>query len=121
MHTGICVAIAAFGIAFTLPLLVRMPLLWYHPTEHAWAFETTPTVVAMDWFGRVGMAILAGLIGYVLGRVLPMRWSRTRRAAWGWATLAGAIVLVSMTIYAVRLAQREPKPLAPTPVNADSP
>ncbi len=112
-HTALCLAIAAFAVAFTLPTLVPLPLLWYHPLEGAWRFEVTPTTVAMGWYGRLLWGVLAAGIGLALGRFVPARLTLTRTAQAWWALATLAVVVAAMTILVVTMVGRTPVPLAP--------
>lgn len=110
-HTGLSLAVTAFAVAFTLPVFVPLPLLWYRPLTGAWAFGSVPADLAMDWYGRVLFAALAGVVGYALGRRVPARWSVSARAQRFWATIAAMALLAAMVTFVVLMADRAPVPL----------
>lgn len=112
-HTALCLATVAFALAFTLPMYVPVPLLWYHPLEGAWQFEVTPTTMAMGWYGRLLWGVVAAGIGLALGRFVPARLALTRTAKTWWALATLGVVLAAMTILVVTMVGRVPTPMAP--------
>jgi hypothetical protein len=76
MFAAFLVARGVFGLAFLIPVLAGSAVPWYHLFSHAWSFEVRPTDLAIDWFGRTLLALVASA---VLG---VATWLLAARAAW---------------------------------------
>lgn len=83
-------ASVGFGLGFCSAWLVcattRLPLLWYLPLEHRWAFGSDAPTLGMDFFGRLLVAVVAGTVAAAVGAGL----ATARRERW----LEPAIVLL---------------------------
>jgi hypothetical protein len=59
---------ALFFFAYFASTAVATPLPWYYPEQHQWAFELKPHGLARDFFGRIGLSMLAGVAGALAAR-----------------------------------------------------
>lgn len=107
-YAAACAGLLGFSTAFVGVATVEgLSLPWYEPLEHRWHMAlVAPTHVSMDWYGRVGISLLAGLVlaGIVSAvarrrRVPPM----VLRAAWVWALAA---TVLGLFLYAWTLGNR---------------
>jgi hypothetical protein len=58
--------------------ITELPLPWYLPLEHRWAFGATVTTLGMDYFGRLLGASLLGAAGAAAGAALGRRGATER-------------------------------------------
>jgi hypothetical protein len=70
-------AAMVFCWSFAFLLLHPVPTLFYFPLEHRWSFESHPTGLAMDWYGRMLMsfafsAVSGGIAWMVMRRRAPL-------------------------------------------------
>jgi MFS family permease len=93
-------AAAAFCAGFfaadfaTTVLALKLP--WYLPTAHRWEFAAHPSVLGMDYYGRVLFCLLCGAIAALIGsRLSP----KAERVLFAWS----AILLVFVAITQVHL------------------
>jgi hypothetical protein len=111
MLVALCVATITSSLVFALPAFVPLPVLWYHPVDRDWTFETTASGIAMDFYGRCLWASLAAL---TLGGGVYRLISRFRRSPLSSQTLVlftvWAITLTAlvMVFFVWRLAHRVP-------------
>ncbi len=105
---AVCAGTIGFALAFAYPAYARIRVLWYYPLQHRWAFELRPSALAMDWYGRVVLALGLGALAGVLAYVVARRVKPSARALWLWAGWALAASLVAMSLYVYQLARRVP-------------
>lgn len=112
---GLCAATIAFGLVFSLAMILGWEVAWYYPTERRWAYEAKPTGLAMDFYGRCIVATVAALaayaVTYLVGRRLPPSGARLAGLFTAWAVTA---VLFGIVFYGYTLYFRDPIP-APLP------
>ncbi|HVO31080.1 MAG TPA: hypothetical protein VMV18_10100 [bacterium] len=109
LYVGACAGLIAFSAALlasasSLPFAIP----WYLPLARAWQIATHPpgTGIAMDYYGRVGVALAVGAIASVIaslasrGRKLP---PTLLRAAGVWAV---GITVLGMLWYAWAFSHR---------------
>lgn len=105
----------AFAFAFVAPMIAGLRVPWYYPLEHRWAFESAPTGLAMDFYGRTIVATIAWGLVVIVTLAITRRAknvsARTIGLFTAWAITA--IVLVMMhfawTLY-FRVPTPEPIP-----------
>ena len=110
------VAVMVFCWSFAFLLLHPMPTLWYYPLEHRWAWETQPSGLAMDWYGRTLVSIMvAGLGGALSWGILRRRAPLYPEIQDGWmGALVVSIVFVVLVIVVTSLGHHPvPEPLPP--------
>ncbi len=56
------VARAAFGLAYIVASIGRLPVPWYYPLAHRWEVVSKPNGPAMGWFGLTAAALLAATV-----------------------------------------------------------
>ena len=101
----------AFAFAFIIPMLTSEPVAWYYPLEHRWAFEVTPTGLAMDFFGRTLQAMVAWAVVVMISLPIAKRFKTLSVRAVGLATAwAVTAMLLVMLHYAWTLHFRRPVP-----------
>jgi len=107
---ALLVAVVAFDLAFVFPGWRPTRVLWYYPLAHRFALEAKPSSLAMDFYGRVLLAIGCALAAFAIA-FLVGKWRRaTPRSLslWtAWAAIATALVL-ALQIF--QLAPRMPTP-----------
>src|SRR5205085_1436010 len=91
----------------------RTRLPWYDPLSHRWILSAAaPGVLAMDYYGRVGLSLLAGIAGGIAAGI-----AAARRRPPGWLSRALpvwalGVTLVGVFLYAYTIGTRviEPPP-----------
>jgi hypothetical protein len=73
--------VLASALAYLVVTAAQTPALQYLPLTHQWTWNVPPGVIGMDWFFRAGVALLAGGLGFGVGRVLVARTAWARRPA----------------------------------------
>jgi hypothetical protein len=101
----------AFAAAWFVAAVVPVPLLWYLPLERRFVLETTVTGLGIDFYGRLLLGALAGLVGAGAGRVLGRRGA----PVWGvyGAVWVGSLVALTVALEIALLWRRIPVPLLP--------
>ncbi len=116
LHLAACAGLIGFGLALLWSARGLPTLPWYEPLERRWILtDVAPTHVAIDYYGRVGLALAAGVAsGAVAWRVARRRAAGVTllRAAAVWAI---GLTLLGLLIYGIALATRVvvPPPLPP--------
>lgn len=110
VHFALCIGSIAFFLTYALPLLVKLPQLWYLPVAREWAFGEKPALLSMDWYGRtLGSVIFGSVIG-ILAYVAALKTSVQKISA---RVLGGALLLsllVAVFLYYDHLIDRQVKP-----------
>jgi len=114
LQVALCAAAVAFALIFALPAFKPLPVFWYYPLQHRWAFELKPTALAMDWYGRTALASATALVAFALTALVGRRWTPSARALGLWAAWVATACAIAMSLYVFQLAQRVPTP-APLP------
>lgn len=113
---ALCAGDIASSLAFVLPSFLKVPVLWYYPLQRRFALETLPSALAMDWYGRSLLALVAGLLIGALAYAVCRRREggegkegadRTPTLFVLWAATATVFAMASC---AYQLALREPVP-----------
>ena len=111
LYVAMCLGIVAFAIGFAYPQLAEQAVLQYFPLEHRWSFEARPQGLAMDFYGRVGQAMVAWAIAVIVSLVLARRFKtlseRTAGLLAAWAITFTVLVIM---YYAWTLFFRHPTP-----------
>jgi hypothetical protein len=115
IYVGLCAATVAFAVVYMLPAVVPVPVLWYYPLEHRWAYELEPSGLAMDWYGRTLLSALAAVVAYAAGWAIARRLPPLRHGFALWPAWTATAVVVAMALYAWQLMHRVP---TPTPLPA---
>lgn len=109
--TSFCVTYLATFFASTAS---PTRLLWYLPLERRFEFGLLPKVgLGMDFYGRLLLSIVVGLLGLLVGAAVERRLSPAQRAKSLPVLLAWMLSLAAFTagLYAHMLWVREPSPL----------
>lgn len=69
LFTLLCARIA-FGFAYLAYVIRPSSVFWYYPLQRRWEWITKPSALAMDWYGRTGIALGAGLVIGVLALLM---------------------------------------------------
>jgi hypothetical protein len=105
----------AFALGFAWPAYAATSLFWYLPLERRWIFGLQPREIAMDWYGRCGLAALLALAAFALVYAIARRLRPpSPRVLRLWAAWTATAVVLAMSLYAYQLATRHPVP-APLP------
>ena len=103
--------VIASCLIYVFPAFSPTRVFWYYPLEHRWAFELKPHALAMDWYGRTLLAVVASAIAFagtfILSRRLKPLASRGFNLWVGWAASA---LLIALSLYAYQLIGRNPVP-----------
>ncbi len=118
VHVAVCLAAIAFAVAFAVPSLIRVPVLWYYPLERHFAFESQPHALAMDFYGRVLGGLAAAMVGFGLGW-LASRWSRARQPA-VLGLFTAWMVTAILGVAAMHVSQLVGRKLTPMALPADA-
>ena len=112
IFVALCAAGIGFCLMFVAPAFYPMKVLWYYPLEHRWALELAPDGLAMDWFGRI---VWASVAGAVTGALAWLVARRLRSLAPGtlilWTAWLATAALLSMSLFTYQLVRRHPRPL----------
>ena len=69
------VAVSVFFVATAS----HSTMLWYVPSTGAWTWSPPRGVIAMDWYYRASVSLLAGGIAFPVARFVATRWAWARR------------------------------------------
>lgn len=113
---GFLVARLVFGVVFLASAVARWPVPWYLPLEHRWQLARAVRGVAMDWYGRSLLSLLAGVavgaMAYALsGRPVLGRWLLRQGVVTGVAHFGALMLLNDVLFYVFSLATRHPVPV----------
>ena len=116
LFAALLAARVAFGLAYLAGSIRRSPVPWYYPLERRWAFESSPTGLAMEWYGRTGAALLAAALAFALLWLFSARGPLARALAQpatvlGAARAGGLILLVDFAYFGWILMHQTPAPL----------
>jgi hypothetical protein len=119
LFLGFLVARLVFGLVFLASVVARWPVPWYFPLQRRWAYASAAPGVAMDWYGRSAVSLLAGAIAgltvYVLAGVPAVGRAFARKGVVvGVAHLGALLLLNDVLFYAFTLLTRHAAP-APLP------
>ncbi len=114
------VARLVFGVVFLASALGRWPVPWYFPLQHRWELARRVQGLAMDWYGRSLLALLAGAaagaLAYGLARIPSVARLFARRGFVAAVAHLGAVLLLQdVLFYAFTLATRHVTPAALPP------
>ena len=112
-YLAACAGILGFATVFFLLQLLRMPLFWYHPLDRLFRFETRPSGLAMDFYGRTLWASLGGILGYWGGGHLAPHLKLDRDRAWLWMAYGLGMIALAMCLIGYQI---WPRPAAPIPL-----
>lgn len=105
-------ATIAFAVAFVYPMLASQPVPWYYPLERRWAFETKPSGLAMDFYGRALLATIAWCVVFMATLPIARRVGGGSRIIGLTAAWSVSMVVVAMMYYAWMLYFRVPEAAA---------
>jgi hypothetical protein len=102
--------VATYFLSTALPT----PLIWYYPLERKVAWGLHPMGVAADFYGRVGLSVVGGLVLVALARGFPVR--TRENPVWTYRLVSWIVGLLFLTagLYIFSLIHRQPIP-APLP------
>ncbi|MBI2060029.1 MAG: hypothetical protein HYT87_09690 [Nitrospirae bacterium] len=75
-HLAASTFVTGYLAAFLYAYLVPTRLLWYEPVERVWRFAASGSLVGMDFYGRIILALTAGTVASAVATGL----SRSLRA-----------------------------------------
>ena len=111
LYVAMCCGTIAFVIGFVYPQLAEQAVAWYYPLERRWAFEAKATGLAMDFYGRLGQAMVAWAIGVIASLAIARRMkSLSEKVAGLLAAWAITLTLLVILYFAWTLFFREPTP-----------
>ncbi len=115
---GFLVARLVFGAAFLSASVARWPVPWYFPLAHRWELARTVHGLAIDWYGRSLLALVAGATAgagmYALAGVPSLgRYLARRGFVTEVAHLGALMLLTDVLFYVFTLVSRHavPEPL----------
>ena len=116
LFVALCLGTVAFAIGFVLPQITEHAVVQYFPLERRWSFEARPQGLAMDFYGRLGQAMVAWAIGVIVSLVVVRRIKTplSERAAGLLTAWALTFTVLVIMYYAWTLFFRHPTP-APIP------
>jgi hypothetical protein len=119
---GFLSARGAFGLTYLIGSLRRSPIPWYYPLERRWSFESHPSGLAMEWYGRTASALFFSALAFGAAWFLSARGPLSRAlgrpsALGGVARGVGLIVLVDFVYFGWILMHQAHDPL-PLPAGA---
>lgn len=95
------VFVAAYAAAFLFAMLVPSETWWYEPLEREWVHTRLAGAVAIDYYGRVGSALLWGLGAAAIAVVLAARLrGLLRPGSFAFKMAGGYAVLLTLTTLA---------------------
>lgn len=111
------VARLVFGVVFLASALGRWPVPWYFPLQHRWEVARRVSGLAMDWYGRSLVALLAGVaagaLAYGIARFPSAARLFARRGFVAAVAHLGAVMLMQdVLFYVFTLATRHVTPAA---------
>jgi hypothetical protein len=103
---------AGFETGMLLTASIAIPVFWYYPVAHTWAWVTQPQGLAMDWYGRnlvsLTIAVVAGLATWMLtSRIRAPRTVMGVQMIAIWTTIIAAF---TAGLYVSQLAPRHARP-----------
>lgn len=109
---------AVFGLVFLVSMLGHWRTAWYLPLERRWVFASSVESLAMDWYGRSGASLLAGLLAglvtWALGGVARLAPTLGRPSfVLGVTRLGATMLLFDVLFYALSLLTRDIDPQPP--------
>lgn len=108
---ALSVATIAFALVFVYPAFAEQAIPFYYPLERRWAWEVLPSGLAIDFYGRLLLAIAVatpvGLGAWAVGRRAWIPGDRGAVILTGWALTA---VLLAMLHFGWHLYFRTPIP-----------
>src|SRR5206468_3023621 len=112
LFVAMCAGAIAFAFAFVAPTFAGAPEPWFYPLEHRWAFEVKPSGLALDFYGRTLVSLVAWATAVLIALPLAKRKKtplspRTAGLVTAWTITA---VLLVMLHYAWTLHFRRPIP-----------
>lgn len=111
---AVCALCIVTSAVFFLTGVAPLPVLLYFPIGRRFGFTPHPTELAMDFYGRSLLALLAGvaaaILGYAVLRVVGVKTPRKNRLLLltGYAATA---LLLAAGLFAYQLSVRVPTPL----------
>ncbi len=116
VFVALALATAVFAIAFVVPFFTEVSVPWYYPLERRWALELKPSGLAMDFYGRTLISMLAATVTFVItvlvgGRKKTPFQPRTLGVVAAWAI---TLTLLVISYFGWTLYSRRPVP-APIP------
>ena len=63
--------VTGYLAAFLYAYLVPTPLLWYEPVERVWRWAASGSLVGMDFYGRIVLALAAGSLSALVATSIP--------------------------------------------------
>jgi len=120
VFAAMCSGAFGFAVAFVLPFFTGQPVPWYYPVERRWAFESQPTGLAMDFYGRIVLGVIGWSIAVIVTLVVTRRFAklgdRTRGLliAWAITAIGFAILYFTWSLY-FRIPTPVPLPAGYTP------
>lgn len=116
LFVALCLGTVAFVIGLIYPQIAEQAVAHYYPLERRWAFEAHPQGLAMDFYGRLGQALVAWAVAVmaslaIAGRIKSPLSERTAGLLTAWAL---AFTVLGIMYYAWTLYFRVPTP-APLP------
>ena len=111
LYVAMCVGTIAFAIAFVYPQLTEQAVAWYFPLEREWSYQTNPTTLAIDFYGRLAHALIAWAAAVIVS-LLVTRRVRVLSERMAGLLIAWALTFTLLVIlyYAWTLAFRTPVP-----------
>jgi len=109
---AVCALCIASASSFFLTGVAPLPVLLYFPIARRWSFTPNPTELAMDFYGRSLLALLAGVAAalsiYAVMRVIKSARPGRLLLLTGYAATA---LLLAAGLFAYQLSVRVPTPL----------
>ena len=97
-------ALLAAGAVYLVTTAGRVGIVYYLPERHRWTLTPPTGVIAMDWFSRAAVTMLAAGVALALGsRFAPADPGRRRAAARALASLGGTALAWSLAYTAMSL------------------
>lgn len=90
-------ALLTAGVVYLVTTAGRVGIVYYLPERHRWTLTPPTGVIAMDWFSRAAVTMLAAGLALAVGtRLAPADPSRRRAAARTLAALGGTALAWSL-------------------------
>jgi hypothetical protein len=102
----------AYGLAFLVSAARKSPVPWYLPLERRFVFSSGPDGLAMDWYGRTALGLVAALVAGGAVYVLARRAAFLARpsAVLAVAHAGGLVLLVDFVYFGWALMTQTPAP-----------
>jgi len=111
LYVAMCCGTIAFVIGFVYPQLAEQAVVWYYPLERRWTFEARAPGLAIDFYGRLGQAMVAWAIGVIASLAIARRLkSLSEKMAGLLAAWALTLTLLVILYFAWTLVFRHPTP-----------